>query len=309
MPRGHEITEAQSQREKALLYTLIADVLIVAAIAIAAFASGSLTMGAELIRTTLMTILEVFSLIAMWRIHRGLFPSFEFGHGKIETLANIGIAIGLLVGGILIFTGALSALSGSPQPLSPLGMAIGAVVASVNTCENFLAWAAMRRAAKIEANSILLAQMRARWVKLISSLVVQVALTIAAITYDTVIAHWLDGLGALFVAGFMVVTAIDMMREGIPDILDRGVDEAAKLAIQRVLGKHVESYGKLHGVRTRRSSGQIFVEVELGYPEDLPLAEIDRRRRALEESFRDELGDCDVAVKVRGEPTAQPAQA
>ncbi len=304
MARGREVTPVQVQRERALLYTLIADVLVVASIAIAASASGSLTMGAELVRTALMTALEVFSLIAMRRIHRGLFAAFEYGHGKIETLANIGIAIGLLVGGILIFTGALSSLSGSPHVLSPLGLAIGAVVASVNTCENFLAWAAMRRAAKVEANAILNAQMRARWVKLVSSVVVQVAMTIAAITYDTVIAHWLDGLGALFVAGFMVITAIDMMREGIPDILDRGVDEAAQLAILRVLGIHFESFAKFHGMRTRRASGQIFVEVELGYPEDLPLAEIDRRRKALEESLRNELGDCDVAIKIRSEPAA-----
>lgn len=304
MASATRLTPAEQQRERALFYTLIADIIIVAVIAVVATASGSLTMGAELIRTFLMVGLEVFSFVAMWRIHRGRFADFEFGHGKIEQLANLGIAVGLLVGGGLVLTGSIEALTGDPQVLSPLGLALAASVAAVNTSENFLAWWAMQRAAKVETSTILISQMRARWVKLVSSLVVQVALTIAALTYDTLVAHWLDGLGAIFVACFMIVTAVDMFREGLPDILDKGLDEAAHLAILRALSAHDATYTLFHGVRTRRSGGHMFVEVELGYPNDLPLEEVDRRRLALERSFHEELGPCDITVKVRGEIVA-----
>ncbi|GAB5468142.1 MAG: cation diffusion facilitator family transporter [Rhodospirillales bacterium] len=300
MASSRRLTAQERQRERALLYTLIADIAIVGVIAVVAVASGSLTMGAELIRTVLMVALEVFSFVAMWRIHRGRFADFEFGHGKIEQLANLGIAVGLLVGGGLVLTGSITALTGTPQVLSPLGLAFAASVAAINTSENFLAWYAMRRAAKAEANAILTSQMRARWVKLVSAVVVQLALTIAAITYDTLVAHWLDGLGAIFVGCFMILTAVGMFREGLPDLLDKGLDEAAHLAILRALSAHDESYTLFHGVRTRSSSGHMFVEVELGYPKDLPLEEIDRRRMALEKSFHEELGPCDITVKVRG---------
>ncbi len=307
MSASEKLTAAERQRERALFYTLVADITIVAVIAVVAIGSGSLTMGAELVRTFLMVGLEVFSFVAMWRIHRGRFIDFEYGHGKIEQLANLGIAVGLLVGGGLILETAISALTGNPQVLSPLGLALGASVAAVNTSENFLAWWAMRQAAKVESNTILLSQMRARWVKLVSSVVVQVALTIAAITYDTVVAHWLDGLGAIFVACFMLVTAIDMLREGLPDILDKGLDEAAHLAILRALSAHHDSYATFHGVRTRRAGGHMFVEVDLGYPKELHLEEVDRRRLALERSVHEELGDCDVTIKIRGEEAAATA--
>ncbi len=307
MAGNWRLTPAEKQREQALLYTLIADVTIVIVIAVVALSSGSLTMGAELIRTFLMVGLEVFSFVAMWRIHRGRFADFEFGHGKIEQLANLGIAVGLLVGGALVLSGAISALTGEPHVLSPLGLAFAASVAAVNTSENFLAWWAMRKAAKVEASTILISQMRARWVKLVSSVVVQVALTIAALTYDTLVAHWLDGLGAIFVACFMILTAVDMLREGLPDILDKGLDEAAHLAILRALSAHYDSYATFHGVRTRRAGGHMFVEVDLGYPQELSLEEVDRRRLALEESFHEELGPCDVTVKVRGEVVSPAA--
>ncbi len=184
MTSGRRLTQAEHRRERALLYTSIADVSIVAVIAVVALSSGSLTMGAELVRTFLMVGLEVFSCIAIWRIHRGRFADFEFGHGKIEQLANLRIAVGFPVGDGLILTGSIEALTGDPQVLSPLGLAMVASVAAVNTGENFLAWAAMRRAAKVEASTILISQMRARWVKLVSSVVVQLALTIAALTYE-----------------------------------------------------------------------------------------------------------------------------
>ncbi len=48
----------------------------------------------------------------------------------------------------------------------------------------------------------------------------------------------------------------------------------------------------------------MFVEVDLGYPKDLSLDEVDNRRLALERSFHDELGPCDIAVKIRGEAVA-----
>jgi len=309
MARGKPITPVQRQRERAVAFALYADIALVTAITFVAVASGSLTMGAEMVRTILMVALELISLLAMRRIHRGLFSDFEFGHGKIEQFANMGIALGLLIGGVLIFVTAVGSLLQPGPALSPFALAVAASVSAVNTWENFVAWVGMRRAAKTEANAMLTAQLRTRWVKLVSSVVVQVVLTIAALTYDPLVAHWLDAAGAMFVTVLMILTALDMLRGGLPDLLDRGVDEAAHLAILRALSSHFDSYARFYGVRTRRSSGQVFVEVELGYPADLSLAEIDRRRLALEAGFREELGDCDVTVRIHGEPPVQPAAA
>jgi divalent metal cation (Fe/Co/Zn/Cd) transporter len=100
---------------------------------------------------------------------------------------------------------------------------------------------------------------------------------------------------------YITWVAIDMLRSGLPDLLDRSVGEAAQLAIVRVLSGRFDSYASFHGLRTCSASGRLFVEVSLGYPASLSFAEVDRRRTAVKDGIRDALGDCDVTVKVRGE--------
>ncbi len=293
------ITAAQRQRENAIFYTFLADAALTAMMALVAVASGSLTLIAEMLRMALMLSLELLSLIAMRRIHRGRFPNFEFGHGKIEQMANGGIAVGLLVAGVIILLAALDGLTGAPEPLSPFSLALGAAVAAVNCFENFISWLAMRRAAKAEPNIMLLAQLKARYVKLTSSLVVQVALTIAALTYDTLVAHWLDGLGAAFVSGLMILSGIAMLRDSIPDLLDRGLSEADQLTLLRVLSQHEDSFASFDGIRTRRSADLLFVEVSLGFWESLSMAEVDRRQQRLAAEMEAALGKADVTIKTR----------
>ncbi len=303
MPK-RPVSAVQRQRENAIFYTLVADVILTATTALVAVASGSLTLLAETVRMTLMQLLEIISLVAMRRIHRGRYPKFEFGHGKIEQLANAGIAIGLLVAGFIILFSAIGSLTGEPEPLAPFALAVGAGVAAINVFENFVTWLAMRRAAKVEANIMLLAQLRARRVKLVSSLVVQVVLTIAALTYDTLVAHWLDGLGAIFVSCFMILSGIAMVRDSLPDILDRGLDEDDQIKIIQVISGNEENFATVDRVRTRRSAQTLFVEVSLGFWDTLSMAEVDRRQRSLVEHLKQALGNCDISINVRSIPVS-----
>ncbi len=299
------ITAVQRQRENAIFYTALADLALTLLMALVALASGSLTLIAEVVRMALLLMLEIISLIAMRRIHRGRFPDFEFGHGKIEQMANGGVAVGLFVAGAIILLTALDALTGEPQPLSPFALALGAAVAAINCFENFVSWLAMRRAARAEPNIMLLAQLRARQVKLTSSLVVQVTLTIAALTYDTLVAHWLDGLGAIFVSCLMIVSGVAMLRDSLPDLLDRGLREPDQQKILQVLTKHEASFATFDGIRTRRSADLLFIEVSLGFWDRLSMAEVDRRQEALAAEMQAALGKADVTVKARSVPTPE----
>jgi divalent metal cation (Fe/Co/Zn/Cd) transporter len=51
--------------------------------------------------------------------------------------------------------------------------------------------------------------------------VVSVGLTVSALSTDDVVVAWADSLGSLFVAGYMVLNALEVMRTSLPDLLDR----------------------------------------------------------------------------------------
>ena len=290
------ITREQRTREQAILFALIADVAILLVMTVVGLLGGSLTMMAESVRAWLMDAIEGFALVVMRRIHRGKLVGFEFGPGKLEQVANLAIAAGMLGGGVWIALGALALATGERPIGTPFGLALAAIVGAVNTSINLIAWDAVRRAARGEKSLIMQGQLTSRNVKLVSSLVVQLSLTVAAVSTDDVVAACADAAGALFVVAFIVVTAVGMLRDGFPDIIDHALEETVQQAINRALACHFGDYDRFDGVRSRRSGRHVFIEVALGFDSGLTMGEVTRRSAALSATMRSEIADADIAI-------------
>ena len=291
-----EITDRQRAREQSIQLALALDAVMILAYSITAVIAGSLTMFAELLRGVLMTVIELFALAVMRRIHRGRTAMFEFGSGRLEQLVNLAVAAGMLGGAAWIGVGALRRIAGDSLAGTPLGFAFAAIAASFNLYINVLAWDGMRRAARGGGSLIMKGQLRARVVKLVSSACVQVSLTIAALSSDPVVITWADSLGALMVCAFIVHAAAGMIRSDLPDLVDRAVDEEFQAAINRMLVRHFEDYDRLGSVRTRRSGTVVHAEITLGFKPELTMADVSRRIEAMKASLRQDLGDADIAI-------------
>jgi ferrous-iron efflux pump FieF len=293
---GREITGDQRARERSIEFALAMDFAIIAAYSMTAMVSGSLTMLAELLRGVLMTVIEVFALMVMRRIHRGRTAMFEFGSGRLEQFVNLAIATGMLAGTAWIATGAFRRIVGESHPGTPAGFALAAIAASFNLYVNVLAWDGMRRAARGGGSLIMQGQLQARVVKLVSSAAVQVSLTIAALSSDGVVITWADSAGALLVCGFIVHSAVGMIKTDLPDLVDRAVNEDVQAAINRMLIRHFDDYERLDLVRTRRSGTVVHAEITLGFRSDLTMADVTRRIEAMKASLREEVGEADIAI-------------
>ncbi len=287
-------------REGAIRFAIIVDSFMLAALVLTALASGSLTILAETVRGSMMFTLELIAFFTMCRVHRGRFHGFDYGSGKVEQIANIGIAGGMLIGGFWIVLSALgNALSGG-NFLSSFGLALAAVFAAVNLYVNAIAWYKVRLAARLERSVILEAQLQARWAKALTSVVVFLVLTLAVLAQDRLIVTWLDVIGALVVAYYMVGVSLNMLRESLIDVLDRSLDEAAQLKIIQALVDVSDDYDHYDGLRTRRAGNQVFIDVALGFDDKLTLGEVDLRRRRIEGRLKECVGGADVVVRVAG---------
>ncbi|MEX1109920.1 MAG: cation diffusion facilitator family transporter [Dongiaceae bacterium] len=294
-PRG-SITLDQRRKENSIFYSLIADMGILTIFFIVGIVGGSLTIIAEMIRGTLMNAIEGFSLLVMRRVHRETLFTLEFGPGKLERVANVGIAISMVIGALWVFINAILMILGDRELASPFGLALAAVCAAINLFINLLAWDAVRRAAQTGKSVIMQAQLKSREVKLLSSVFILAALTVAALTPDPVIVTWAEVIGSTIVAGVILFNAIDLFRAGLPDLLDRSVDESAQIAINRALAKHFDDYESLGRVRSRRSGHRTFIEVALGFDETLTMTEVGRRIVAIGNSMQTEIENADVSI-------------
>jgi cation diffusion facilitator family transporter len=291
-----DITPDALAKERSILFALVADTSFLGAYVTVGILGGSLTIMAEAIRGALMTAIEAFSLLVLRRIHRGVLTDFEFGTGKLEQVANLAVGAGLLGGAIWIAVAAAAIVTGQRPVGTPLGLTLAAILGVINTYVNVLAWDSIRRVALGERSPIMQTQLKVRIVKLVSSLFVQVAMTIAALSTDDVVVAWADAVGSFFVVGFIVVYAVKILRAGFPDIIDRAVDDEVQNAIKRALARHLEDYDQLHRVRSRRSGERVFVEISLGFDGGLTMSEVNRRIAALTATMRQEIAHADIAV-------------
>jgi divalent metal cation (Fe/Co/Zn/Cd) transporter len=263
---------------------------------IIAFLGGSLTILAEAIRGTLGQLVEIYSLVVLRRIHRKGFTSFDFGVGKLEQACSLAIAVSMLVGAAWIGHKAVLLVLQGENIASPLGLTMAASFGALNTYLNYIAWNEVRKACQSGHSVIMQAQLKSRLTKLVSSLIVQATMTVAALAPDPLIAAWADGLGAMFVAGYLGVIAFQMLRVGLPDLFDCSVDQSTQLAIRRALEEHAGTYGHLERMRSRRSGGTTFVEIALAFDSSLQLTDIHQRITAIRACITKEVEGADVSI-------------
>jgi len=291
-----ELTPAQREKERSIALGLIIDSFLLTSFFIAALASGSFTLLAECIRAVPMNLLEAGSLMALRRIHRQRLAHLEFGAGKLEQLINVTIGCGMLAGAAWIIAGGIAILSGDQHLATPIGLAMAAAINSVNLLLNLVVWDAVRRAAALESSMIMAGQLASRSAKLMSSVVVQCTMTVAAVSMDPLIAAWADVGGSIFVAGVIVWTAVGLLRSGVPDLMDLRAGAAADRTISAVLERGAADLARVDRVRSRRSGSTVFVEATMAFPGALTVGEVDGRIARLQADLAAAVPGAELAV-------------
>lgn len=297
-PASREPTPEQRAKERAVLFTSIADVAIVAAMALTAIGTGSLTMLGEATRGGLMTAVEIYALAVLRAVHRHRLARFQFGIGKVEQIFNLVIGVSLCLSGVWVAERMVVALLTDLQPSAPLAMAVAAVVNAINLSINLLGWLAMLAAARSDNSPIFRAQRRARGVKTACSILLQSALTIAALTGEPTVALALDAAGAGFVAAVMLVNGSRMMAACAPDLLDHALTNDDRAQIQAVIDAEAARWNHPLRLRTRRCGGRVQAEIVLAIPPGRPCVEVKRQVAQLHRLLSAALPDADLGVAV-----------
>ncbi len=290
------ITPGEAAEERALFFALLADTFMITFWISVGFLGGSLTVIAESIRGGLMMSIEVFAYFLMRRLHRGQLTDLEFGTGKLEQVVNLLIGGGMLVGAAWILSGAVAIVEGDRPVSIPIWLAVGAITGASNVVANFTSWDGLRRAVRRESSLVMLAQFKARTLKLINSCFVLVTLTTAALAPDVVVVAWADAVGAVFVAGFTAVNGIEILRDCIPDLLDRSAGKAVRATVERALARHAADCHRLERLRSRRSGRAVFVEVTLAFEAGLAMGEVNRRIATIRATMLAEIEHGDISI-------------
>ena len=279
------------KKESLLLNFLIIDIIVLLARIVISFASNSMSMYTTSVKAGVSVLTALVSYVSIKWISRGENDSFNYGYGKIESISSVLKASALLLSfAILVYT-SLERLS-SPVAVNVGGSIVAIAFLLFVTCGGIYRWTRLNRIlARGDRSPVLWSQSKAT----VSSIIVNagsllaVLLSILLMQYSWAV--YIDPVLSIVLSAYILITAYTIFSGSMGDLLDKTIDESMQMIIVRALAEFFDDYTQILGVRSRRSGGMIFIEIQLEFEADKQIGDvqrvIDRMQRRLEESIKD----------------------
>ena len=236
------------------------------------------------------TLLEFAAVALAWytvrRMRRGADHQYQYGVGKMEHLASLCVgALMIACLGIIVFSAIKNMLH--PGHIGGAGVWISVGAQTVYAIVNGVLYVRTRRAA--EASPLMASQARLLLSRGVANVFILLALTLSLALHNYTWSLYIDPLASLVIATFILLSAIGIFSSSTGDLLDRAVEEESQLIILRELVRFFNDYENIHGIRTRRAGGQVFIDLFLEFAPDKTVAEvqsvIDRLTECLEKAI------------------------
>ncbi len=261
--------------------------LLIAAKLAAWLATGSVSVLASLVDSTLDAGASLLNLVA---VHWSLQPpdaEHRFGHGKAQPLAALGQSA--FIAGSAAFLG-LEAVDRllHPRPVTAVGVGLAVLVLAIVAT---LALLSFQRYVIRRTGS---PAIRADALHYLTDLATNTA-TLAALVLAGLGLHGLDPVFGLGIGAYVLYSAIQIGREAVDALLDRELPDAEREAILEI-ARSVPLVRDVHGLRTRRSGQLIIIQLHLVLDDDLPLVEAHQVALEVEDRVRARWPDSDIIV-------------
>ncbi len=255
--------ESRAKNRAARLSVAIAS-LLVALKAVTAWVTGSISVWASVLDSTMDIFASAINFVAVRAAARPADEDHAYGHGKAESLAGLFQAGVISASGFFLIVEALRRIA-MPRPVASTKLGIAAmIVASVVSA---VLVARLRRVARATDSPALHADAFHYLTDIWTNLGALVALVLVAQT------GWLlaDPLISLAISLYIIWSAARVGKESVDVLMDRrlpvDVDERVAAIINRYRDQGVRGF---HDLRTRRSGSIKFIDLHL---------EVDRRMR------------------------------
>lgn len=242
--------------------------------------TGSVTLLASLVDSTMDALASVINLLAVRYALQPADAEHRFGYGKAEALAALGQAAFITGSAMFLILEAINRLW-KPEPLMRLDTGIAVTLFAIVAT---LALLAVQRHVIQRTGSTAI---RADALHYATDLATNTA-TLAALGLSLMGWHLADPLFALLIAGYILYSAFGIAREAIDLLMDRELSPEIRKRIVAIAYAEPEVRG-VHDLRTRQSGHAYFIQLHLEIDGDLSLRDshaiADRVELAIAEAY------------------------
>ncbi len=278
-----------STRSGAARLALGTIIVLIAAKAIVAVVTGSISITAQTTDSFLDLIAVVITLFAVRIAVMPADKDHPFGHGKIEGIAAIVQAVLIVgAGGFIVYSAVRRIVDGATVEMTEAG--IGVMLFST-VVSIFLA----RHLSRVSRSTRSLAQeASARNITpdIYSAARVLLAMVLIRLTGLAI----LDPVIALGVAILIFKSAYDVIRKSVSELADARLPEEEEKTLTATIIEHRGQLAGFHAIRSRRAGNQRFIDLHLVMPRNASLEEAHAMCDHIEEDIKTRLPGTSVTI-------------
>jgi cation diffusion facilitator family transporter len=289
------VSKEESARTAAIAGAI--DVVVTLSALIAAHSSVLL---ADFFKTSLEFVAVLLSWLAIRRIVGGSNHQFDYGIGKLENLSSLFVGSIMLLGMLVIVVNAIASIL-NPSHIEGVGVWISLVAQIVfGAINSTLSWRSFRTA-RAENSPLIKSQAQLFFTRAFGNVFILLALGLSLFLSGFSWSIYIDPAASLVIAASILISAIGVLSSSFYDLLDRTLEEANQILILRELAQHFNDYEALHGIRSRRAGGGVFVEVFLEFDPSKTMGEVQQIAEAIRISIEKQIPDSQVAIALAQE--------
>ena len=234
------------------------------------FAIGSLSIISEAIHSSMDLLAAVIAFFSVKKSAEPPDAGHSFGHGKFEDISGLIEALLIFVAAIVIIVeAALKILGGNERVFSPTLLYAGIAVMGISVLAN---WYVSTRLMKVAKETESIALESDAWhlrTDIYTSLGVFAGLILIHFTGLTI----LDPIIAVAVGLVILNAAVNLLKRSFADLIDHSIPKLDEDRIKAIICEHASEYAGFHGLRTRRSGPEIFIEFHLVVPGEVSVTQ------------------------------------
>lgn len=290
-----EFSAAVSNKTKIRLLTLTMgmEIYTVAVSTIGMLTSTSIVFAANFVIALTGTLASGLSLYTVKRMTRGTDLLNTYGLGRMETLSSI--VVGIIMLGAALFLGYETVIK-ILHPVQQHGGLLAVLLTFGSLSASSWLWIRNYRLSRIEHSPIFSSMWRLARMGAVEYLLTILAVGIELVFKGAVWTRYLDVCATSILTLIIIKSIYDVFSGSMSDLLDRSIDEYNMLIILRELVANFDSYDQLHGVRTRRSGSQTFIEIFLEFNDETRMADVYRVKDKMETELKKQMPNAQIMI-------------
>jgi ferrous-iron efflux pump FieF len=264
-------------------------IVLIAAKTVAWGMSGSVSLLATLIDSTLDALASLLNLLAVRHALSPADTEHRFGHGKAEALAGLGQSV-FIAGSAAFLLLESSRRLMDPVPVQAPGLGMAVMVFSIIATLLLLAF--QRHVVRRTGSTAISADALHYRTDLLVNGSVIVALFLATRGWPG-----FDAVFAIAIAFYILYSAWEIVKQAFDHLMDRELPEDERERIMQIATAHAEVRG-MHDLRSRRSGTHTFIQLHLELDDYLSLLEAHRISDEVEDNILELYPGAEVIIHI-----------